>query len=1380
MKLRNDESESNADNLISLPYLHEPAILFCLERRYSHGDIYTYTGPILIAMNPFKKVPLYSNQILEIYYNDGLLKSQGIESGTHLPPHVYAIADSAYRLMMQTIMSGHGSFTSSQLRGGAGVAAQSANHSILISGESGAGKTESTKIVLRYLTTVGSSTGSIETESGSVMDKVLKSNPILEAFGNARTLRNDNSSRFGKFIQLNFNKRGHLIGGVIRTYLLEKVRLPSQQRGERNFHIFYQLFAGATEIELIRWDFKAIEQYEYVLQGGIYKLQTIDDKFEYGQLKHALNILSFSEQDQSHLLDLTAALLHLGQVKFLATIDGEGEGSVVTSDSQQYLAIFAKLCCLDISDVIRTLTVRSIVAREETYEKKLTAVQASDARDAVAKAIYGRIFDWIVRTINLSIQVDTKLVRSSIGVLDIFGFECFVHNSFEQLCINYTNETLQQQFNQYIFKMEQIEYQKEKIEWSFIEFPDNQDCLDLIEHRVNGILAMIDDECRLPSSSDTKLASRMYKAYEQNHRFAVSTTQKRDHQFCINHYAGAVVYSSITFVEKNKDELPKEASSLLQGSKQSLLSILFSTLSSSTSAVFEIGMITIEAQQAPVSRREVDKAALSSSRRSTTGSNISMASVGSQFKEQLHSLMESIYATTPHYIRCLKPNDLNVPDNFDRIRIAEQLRYGGVLEAVRVARSGFPVRLSHADFFARYRPLANPFSVVTKELPAFCHKEKVPFDKMKSYCEMLLSALWDESMPSNNPSPLKTNDTLNKPSRRRSCVSDQSLWKNKVTIVKESVQLGLSKVFLRKPAHDVLESRRSRRILSAARRIQARFRCKKMRSWYLALRMAVNLIQNMTRGMLARRKLKSLQQRRAILMIQSYYRMFTKRSKFLALVKSVNALKGKFRIGKSKEKVSAIRKVFHILRLQRIFRGIVCRYQYRKYRSALVSLQCRLRRIRAKEELKQLRIAAKDLGKLQQSNEALKHEIEALKAKAFEDRERIKQDMEKSLLDKANAAKEKELITLQLELANAYKMLDVERQLHQQAIKKLTIVEEEYKSSQSELYQVTEQLKRNNSSYLGAQSSSRSSFRRSSLTATIASEENDCSSSSGTANAVNAGAVSNNTTPTTTNLIHPVVNNNNSSSNARRRSREQQQISQNVTSANENTVIREALEKEILSREALEEEVSRLRQISMDYKAQIDQLRKNPNTTTDNSKSNHPTTNTALVNNKGRGSAITKNATNAKLHTTTSTSNSSIAAATVAEGGEEGVGGVVQNTNSTDDSSLNNWSAAWDDVNDDNSSSVSNDLKSIESSSRTPQSSSNNNSAMRKIDKSIVNPLRKSQLHSSTNSISLDNNKVVDITTALSTFEKNLDMFRTKLKQVVIYPYTLFLLVIVI
>jgi len=1612
-----------------LPYLHEPAILFCLEKRYSQGDIYTYTGPILIAMNPFKRLPLYSNQILEIYYNNGLLKSQGIESMSVLPPHVYAIADSAYRLMMQSIISGHSSSavaaaSSSSLRG---AIVPSSNHSILISGESGAGKTESTKIVLRYLTTVGSPSGTIETETGSVMDKILQSNPILEAFGNARTLRNDNSSRFGKFIELSFNKRGHLIGGIIRTYLLEKVRLPSQQRGERNFHIFYQLFSGCTKEQYQQWKLNSIEQYEYLLQGGIYKLQSIDDKYEFSQLIHALNILNFKISDQICLFDLVASLLHLGQIEFIAIHDGEGEGSMVSNDEkiQESLQIICELCGLKKHDLIRTLTVRNIIAREETYEKKLTVLQASDARDALAKAIYGRIFDWIVYTINLSIEINNKLVRSTIGVLDIFGFECFQNNSFEQLCINYTNETLQQQFNQYIFKMEQIEYHKEKIQWSFIEFPDNQDCLDLIENKISGIFAMIDDECRLPNSSDIKLAGRMYKAYDKNLRFNASITQKRDNLFCINHYAGSVVYSTTTFVEKNKDELPKEATTLLQLSTQSLLSLLFSPFSfdqssaianannsngSNGSSIISSGKVDLPTDQSSSSRGSVTRGRISTMNIKNTNSNnnnssgSNTTSVGSQFKEQLHTLMSSIYATTPHYIRCLKPNDYNVPDNFGRLRIAEQLRYGGVLEAVRVARSGFPVRLSHIDFYSRYRLIANPFSTYSKDLPTFCHKDKITNEKLKSYCDMLLIALWDDTLQTSNDydtpkkSPLSPSSVTSSSSktpqssssssilivdkdksssssssnksptkvientvhRRKSCTADISIWKSKVAIVKESLQLGLTKVFLRKQAHDVLESRRSRRIHSAARHIQSLFRCKKTRAWYLSLILSTRLIQRVCRGMFCRKKVHQLRSLKSSIIIQKYYRMYIIKKKYRLFLRTIVTLQGKYHIWKAKILSSKLNLLKKVMRLQRIIRGIIVRYHYKCYRSAIITLQLCYRKYQAKNKLKILKVAAKDVGKLKQNNENLKFEIEKLKQKAIEDRERIRKEMEKTLILKANEAKDNEIKLLQEELKIAYINIEKEKEQNEILLKKLIIAEQNYKNTRNELLVTVEQLKQNqrmaNQSQIttsAAGGTSRKSIPSAASISTsnlntynnshsfdhinhhhhhhqipiagaiIGRNESSDSNNSSTHNNNNNINASNHSTSTTTSTSTAVVAPSLPPPPTRRRSSKEQiqkdlpqkrhsllkeqphihieqqkkeylqyqnpqshsnQLSHqnnhstqallgnnsNNTYTNSNSItnnydtdtvminddviiitLKDALDKERVAREILEEEISRLRFISMDYKAQIDLLKQqqqqqhlnavtmkssnnnsNNNYNHDNdgdddndSRKDHidndniHTTPTVLISTNQPNSAIVNSAltqasTSAismksrtplggggvnsllinkrKPVSQSSSSSSEIPLPSVGNNYHNNTNNNTNNDNNDDDNNNNSsnssvdtpivssngsydshaaWSKKWDDNDDDDSSDLTgNDFKSVVSEYSLPSSTVVTpilkKSTVKTNDLSGIqtkNPLRRTSLNATENVSAISS---MDMIAAMNTFEKNLNLFQTKLRQV--------------
>jgi myosin V len=830
------------------------------------------------------------------------------------------------------------------------------------------------------------------------MDKILQSNPILEAFGNARTIRNDNSSRFGKFIELNFNRRGHLIGGMIRTYLLEKVRLPTQQPGERNFHVFYQMMVGGSDEDIEDWNLENIEEYWYANQGGIFELQHVDDGDEYRAMRAALNTLSFPEDHQIGLFRVLAGLLHLGQVQFVADHDGEGCEVSPDESSKNHLENAARLLGLRVNDVAKTFTIRIINARGEIFEKKLTSFQAFDARDALSKAIYGQIFQWLVQNINKSIMVDMKNVRADIGVLDIFGFECFKQNSFEQLCINYTNETLQQQFNQFIFKMEQLEYQKEKIEWSFVEFPDNQDCLDLIEHKLNGVLAMIDDECKLPKASDEKLAARMYKAFESNKRFSASVTQKRDWLFCINHYAGPVVYSTLTFVDKNKDELPKESFSLLQTSSNSLVSVLF---------------------EAPVKPEKT---------------NQTVPSVSSQFKEQLGSLMSKIYSTSPHYIRCLKPNDQNIPDCLDRVRVTEQLRYGGVLEAVRVARSGFPVRLIHIDFYTTYRPLVNPFSPAAKQLPRVIIPDK---HNQRDYCQKLVTALFDSVCNILHPSMA---------SWKKKKIDSFMEWSGALQIPVHNIQLGQSKVFLRKSAHDMLEAKRSKRLLNATIVIQSKIRSFIASQRYVVAKKAVEVLQRAFRVFRARKTVAKLRRVSACLLIQTSVRRFMHRFKFLWLRSAVLSIQRHYRRQVASKYAKQLRYSRNVNRLQSVAKLLIDIHRFRRYRKAIIKLQSGFRRSQARKTLKALRLQAKDIGKLQQSNESLKHEIEMLKAKALEDAKKLQLQIQQETEAKNNMMREKELSTL-LEDIEALKLsLEREKALRKAAEAKVASVEEKVSS----------------------------------------------------------------------------------------------------------------------------------------------------------------------------------------------------------------------------------------------------------------------------------------------------------------------------------------------
>jgi myosin-5 len=769
-----DKEEGLDSDLITLPHLHEPAILHSLSDRFFRGKIYTWTGPVLIAVNPFQRLQLYSNEILEAYRRDGLLRAQGMQSSTELEPHVFAIADRSYRQMMSD---------------------ERKSQSILISGESGAGKTESTKIVMLYLTTLGAGTaehGSPATggEELSVMQRVLQSNPVLEAFGNARTLRNDNSSRFGKFIELGFSRAGHLLGARVQTYLLEKVRLAFHAAGERNYHIFYQLLRGCSEEDHHKYEFHdgitgGLELpifFHYTGQGGAPHLREFTDESGLEYTLKAMRQLGWSQETIDAVLSMIAGLLHLGQIKF-NEIEVDGNMTAQVADERS-LAYAAKFLGVDPDQLRCALTERIILARNQEIKTQLTPDRAVDARDALAKTIYGALFLWVVDQVNKSIGWENDAdIRSSCGVLDIFGFECFAVNSFEQLCINYTNEALQQQFNQFIFKLEQAEYEAENIEWAFIEFPDNQDCLDTIQMPKTGVLAMLDDECRLPKGSDRNFANRMYELYlpeknmtvSENTRFHATNIQKAKALFCIRHFAGLVEYNAETnFMEKNKDEIPITATKMFESAPSDLIKESF----------------------AVQTRENLGREAAAAA-----GGRAKQKTVGQQFKEQLTSLIESVQKTDPHYIRCIKPNDAAKPLLMTRKRTTEQLRYGGVLEAVRVARAGYPVRLPHAAFFQRYRMLL-------PSLPDAVLPWNMEGHEPQDLCVRLVDAALAEGAKhaeATKNGPLDPKEPGISRSEKIRRMQNQPM---PMVFPKTDVQLGKTKVFMRKHPHDCLEAHR--------------------------------------------------------------------------------------------------------------------------------------------------------------------------------------------------------------------------------------------------------------------------------------------------------------------------------------------------------------------------------------------------------------------------------------------------------------------------------------------------------------------------------------------------------------------------------------------
>jgi len=626
------------------------------------------------------------------------------------PPHIYAIAQDAYRSMMH----------------------MGENQSILVSGESGSGKTVTTKIIMGYLATC--SRRLVSADSHGIESQILQSNPILESFGNARTIRNDNSSRFGKFMELLFTGNGSLVSASIETYLLEKVRLISQAPGERNYHVFYELLAGVSQKERRELHIANVSARDFKMtawSGTFDRRDGVDDRDTYKDLRQALDTVGFSAMEQQDMLSVACALLHTSNLTFSPV---SGDGSELVSSNPSLRSVIA-LLGVPVEALNNALCLCAIEARGEVFYKNMSVEQANKAVQALIKATYAALFTHIVRRVNSSIAMDHRpdvspdqLAR--IGVLDIFGFESFEKNSFEQLCINYCNEALQQQFNRFVFKLEQNEYKQEGIEWAFISFPDNQEILDLIEKKHDGILSILDEQCRLQSSTEESLCRAVYNKCQNHPRFSATNTQKAQLEFSIHHYAGLVTYDSYGFLEKNKDELPKETTELLMSSSFDFLASLGEILNHGPS---------ISGIASPSNGNRVPSPTPSVSSTNSWRTNTSVAShaqyggpspnkkqpnrgssslkresVGSQFSQQLRELRNRIDSTTPNYVRCLKPNDDLIPHRFEPHIIADQLRCAGVLEAIRVSRVGFPHRYFHETFMQRYGIL-NKASLVRRQ-----------------------------------------------------------------------------------------------------------------------------------------------------------------------------------------------------------------------------------------------------------------------------------------------------------------------------------------------------------------------------------------------------------------------------------------------------------------------------------------------------------------------------------------------------------------------------------------------------------------------------------------------------------------------------------------
>jgi len=855
------------------------------------------------------------------------------------------------------------------------------NQSILVSGESGAGKTVTTKIVLNYLAmlskvaTLKSSPG-FNYEDVSIEQQVLQSNPILESFGNARTIRNDNSSRFGKYIDIRFQRSGKLTGASIETYLLEKVRLIHPSPGERNYHVFYQLLCSATdtERELFYLDEMVPQDFKLLNQSGCFdRRDGVSDESNHQEMLDAMITIGFRPETIQSLMRLIVAVLFAGNMTFTTY----PESDTCTLDETHASLAMAALLGVTFEELAFAITSRTIATVHDTIEKRLDVRQATKACEALMKAIYGAAFDFIVRKVNDSIQESTTEVdggeegvvggvqTASIGVLDIFGFETFETNNFEQLCINYTNEALQQQFNRYVFKLEQLEYEKEGILWKYIAFPDNQDVIDLIDMRHIGVLAILDEQCIIPQSTDETFSRYLYSKCDHHRRFSASPSQRVEFRFSIDHYAGKVEYSTDSWIEKNKDELPSKSAALLKNSTFKLLTSIQRYIRSET-------------------------------RRGRSGTVVTK-SVGAQFSSQLNRLRERIDITTPHYIRCLKPNDNLLPEYFEPKNIVEQLRCGGVLEAVRVSRAGYPTRYPHDVFLARYyilgdkdaegeegalSPMVNydeTSSWQTSKAESLKRLiSKIAFDVWEADNFMMVKLLEAEKAQDemrtpkyaknstsapvffqgssivNGPQSLavKTTSTTTRQTKKPSSTPKLSLTSirertshsqniTRPTTIDEflshdfvsrcaiaGLQLGRTKVFLRREAFDRIESMRSGKFYGSAVYIQAIVRGRIQRGLYRRTRCAAVRLQTWQRRASAVEYVERFRVDVAVTRIQCAWRQG---------------------IARGEVRVEMMRIVMAAVRIQRAYRSFNVRScnEDAEYRAA-VSIQARQRGIRVR------------------------------------------------------------------------------------------------------------------------------------------------------------------------------------------------------------------------------------------------------------------------------------------------------------------------------------------------------------------------------------------------------------------------------------------------
>lgn len=858
--LGNPDILEGENDLTALSFLHEAAVLHNLRVRFlDYSSIYTYCGIVLVAINPYDQLPIYGEEVIDAYSGQDM---------ADMEPHIFSVAEEAYRTMTR----------------------EEKNQSIIISGESGSGKTVSAKFTMRYFAVVGGAA-----QQTSVEERVLASNPIMESIGNAKTTRNDNSSRFGKYIEIGFGRKGDIIGANMRTYLLEKSRVVFQASSERNYHIFYQLCAARNFPELRSLKLHAPENFRYTSQGEEMQIPGTNDLSDLKRTSDAFTILGVQPEQQMELFRILAAILHLGNVNIQASGRNSDRSYIDADDSS--LAIFSKLLGVEDTQMAHWLCNRRLTVGGEMLVKPVSGQMAVEARDALAKHIYGQMFTWIVQRLNSALRSQRGQPKSFIGVLDIYGFETFTRNSFEQFCINYANEKLQQQFNRHVFHLEQEEYVREELDWHRIEFSDNQLCINLIEGQL-GLLDLLDEECRMPKGSDESWVRKLYELHLSSKPHPhFQKPRMSNSAFIVLHFADKVEYECSGFLNKNRDTVFEELINILKASQSELVAEFF---------------------QQQTTLAPMTNGSIHSGKRARKEHKLT---VGFQFRQSLQLLMDTLNNTTPHYVRCIKPNDLKEPFKFDPKRTVQQLRACGVLETIRISAAGYPSRWTYEEFYTRYRVLLRGF-----------HNQ----DKAQALCQ--------EALPELIPDP-------------------------------DQYRFGKTKVFFRAGQVALLERLRAERLRVATVIIQSWVRRWLAQIQYSRTLWAAVTIQKYTRGTLARRLALTLRYTKAALVLQKTYRMVVVRHLFLTIRQATIRIQAFARAALARRRYKQLRSDRAAVLLQSRVRGWLARRAYRRVRAAVVFMQCCVRRRAARRELLKLKSEARSVEKYRELNKGMEVKV---------------------------------------------------------------------------------------------------------------------------------------------------------------------------------------------------------------------------------------------------------------------------------------------------------------------------------------------------------------------------------------------------------------------